>query len=248
MKITFLGTNGWYDSPTGSTVCTLLETPGYHIIFDAGSGFAKVADRVNADRLKPAYLFLSHFHLDHIIGLHTLVQLEIPRLTLCGPVGTRKVLETIVNAPFTVPLSALPFEITILELPDDQAGLPFQCIALPLLHESVTLGFRIEIDGKALSYCTDTGYCENGIRLSRRCDLLIAECAYRVGERDPNWPHLNPEDAATMAASAEAKALVLTHFDAGRYKTIQDRQDAEREARKVFPHTTASVDGMIITL
>jgi ribonuclease BN (tRNA processing enzyme) len=152
MKITFLGTNGWYDSPTGNTVCTLLETGRYLIIFDAGSGFAKVAGRVNADRLKPAYLFLSHFHLDHVIGLHTLVQLEIPHLTLCGPVGTRKVLETIVNAPFTVPLSALPFETTILELPDDQTALPFQCTALPLLHESVTLGFRIEIDGKVLSY------------------------------------------------------------------------------------------------
>jgi ribonuclease BN (tRNA processing enzyme) len=248
MNITFLGTNGWYDSPTGNTVCIHVETAGYHIIFDAGSGFAKAADRVNADRAKPAYLFLSHFHLDHIIGLHTLVQLEVPHLTLCGPAGTRKVLETLVNVPFTVPLTALPYETTILELPDDQAALPFECTALPLLHESLTLGFRIGIDGKSVSYCTDTGYCDNGVQLSRRCDLLIAECAYRVGERDPGWPHLNPEDAARMAAAAEAKALVLTHFDAGRYKTLQDRQDAEREARKVFPRTTASVDGMVIEL
>ena len=180
MKITFLGTNGWYDSPTGNTVCIHVETAAHHIIFDAGSGFAKAADRVNADTTKPAYLFLSHFHLDHIVGLHTLVQLETPRLTLCGPAGTRSVVETVVNVPFTVPLSALPYETTVLELPGDLGVLPFQCTALPLLHESLTLGFRIEIDGKILSYCTDTGYCENAVQLSRHCDLLIAECAYRV--------------------------------------------------------------------
>ena len=248
MNITFLGTNGWYDSPTGNTVCVHVETAGYHIIFDAGSGFARVADRVNAEPAKPVCLFLSHFHLDHVVGLHTLVQLQIPHLTLCGPAGTKKVVKTLVNAPFTVPLSALPYATTIVELPANQGALPFPCTALPLLHESLTLGYRIETEGRVVSYCTDTGYCDNGVLLARAADLLIAECAYRAGERDAAWPHLNPEDAAAMAAAAEANALVLTHFDAGRYKTLEDRQDAEREARKVFPRTTASIDGMVITL
>ncbi len=246
MKVTFLGTNGWYDSSTGNTVCTLLQTAEQNIIFDAGCGFAKAADKVNKDRQKPVYLFLSHFHLDHIIGLHTLVQLEIPHLFVCGPEGTRKTLETIVNNPYTVPLSALPYQTTVIELPEGEARLPFQCAALPLLHESLTLGFRIEADEKVVSYCTDTGYCDNGVQLSRNCDLLIAECAYRVGEEDARWPHLNPEKAAAMALSAEAKSLVLTHFDAGRYKTFSERQDAEREARKVFRRTRAAVDGMTI--
>jgi ribonuclease BN (tRNA processing enzyme) len=26
MKIVFLGTNGWYDTSTGNTICTLLKT------------------------------------------------------------------------------------------------------------------------------------------------------------------------------------------------------------------------------
>ena len=38
MKIVFLGTNGWYDSKTGNTICTLLETENNYIIFDAGNG------------------------------------------------------------------------------------------------------------------------------------------------------------------------------------------------------------------
>ena len=65
-KIIFLGTNGWYDTDTGNTICILIDSPLFTIILDAGNGIAKL-DRY-ADFNKPAYLFLSHFHLDHIAG------------------------------------------------------------------------------------------------------------------------------------------------------------------------------------
>ena len=35
MKITFLGTNGWYDTKTGNTICTLIETKDYFIILQS---------------------------------------------------------------------------------------------------------------------------------------------------------------------------------------------------------------------
>ncbi|MEK7333592.1 MAG: ribonuclease Z, partial [Nitrospirota bacterium] len=60
MKITFLGTNGWYDTATGNTICILVETERYDIILDAGNGLYK-ADRYISNK-KPVYLFLSHFH------------------------------------------------------------------------------------------------------------------------------------------------------------------------------------------
>jgi len=41
MDIIFLGTNGWYDSPTGSTICTLINSQSYHILLDAGNGLYK---------------------------------------------------------------------------------------------------------------------------------------------------------------------------------------------------------------
>ena len=41
MDIIFLGTNGWYDSPTGSTICTLISSEHYHILLDAGNGIYK---------------------------------------------------------------------------------------------------------------------------------------------------------------------------------------------------------------
>ncbi len=70
MKITFLGTNGWYDTSTGNTICILVETDKYNIVLDAGNGLYKIDRYISSE--KPVYLFLSHFHLDHIIGLHIL--------------------------------------------------------------------------------------------------------------------------------------------------------------------------------
>lgn len=42
IKIYFLGTNGWYDSNTGSTICTLIEHKDFYFILDAGNGFNKI--------------------------------------------------------------------------------------------------------------------------------------------------------------------------------------------------------------
>ena len=72
MKVVFLGTNGWYDTETGNTICTLLQTDRFDIILDAGNGIHKV-DR-HIDGGKPVFLFLSHFHVDHIEGLHILAK------------------------------------------------------------------------------------------------------------------------------------------------------------------------------
>ena len=68
MKIYFLGTMGWFDTKLGNTLCVLVDTGKEYIIFDAGTGFSKIDNYIKDKR--PIYLFLSHFHLDHIIGLH----------------------------------------------------------------------------------------------------------------------------------------------------------------------------------
>jgi ribonuclease BN (tRNA processing enzyme) len=90
LKVLFLGTNGWYDTQTGNTICILIRTLDYEIILDAGNSLYKLERYINEGNRKPAYLFLSHFHLDHIIGLHTLIKLNFRHgLNICGPAGTR---------------------------------------------------------------------------------------------------------------------------------------------------------------
>ncbi len=247
MKIVFLGTNGWYDTDTGNTICTLITTSEAVLVLDAGYGLAKLDRFLKPGDARPVFLFLSHFHLDHIAGLHTLTKFPLAGgLTLCCPAGGRAVLQTFVNAPFTVPLDGLPYPVEVLELPGEAASLPFSVQALPLLHSGLTLGYRLEIGAKVVAYCPDTGYCENAVILARGADLLITECAYKAGQSSESWPHLNPETAGRIAREAGALRLALTHFDARIYRSLPERMEAETAAQKEFPAAFAACDDRIL--
>jgi ribonuclease BN (tRNA processing enzyme) len=247
MRIILLGTNGWYDTETGNTICTLIRTENCDILLDAGNGLHR-ADRHSLGG-KPVFLLLSHFHLDHIEGLHILAKFRFTAgLVICGPHGSRDALGTVLRAPFTIPLSDLPYPARILEMPEEAASLPFPVEALPLRHASLTLGYRFSLEGKTIAYCPDTGYCENAVALGRSSDLLITECAFKQGQANEDWPHLNPETAAKIAEEAQARRLLLTHFDAGIYRTLPERWESETVAAARFPATTAGVDGFEIVL
>lgn len=244
MKLIFLGTNGWYDTATGNTVCALIQAPKWDILLDAGNGIYKFDHY--SDGKKPAFLFLSHFHLDHIAGLHTLVKFRrrTGPLTICAQKGGRALLKRFIARPFTVPLEQLHYPVRILELPSEAGRLPFPVETLPLEHADPVLGLRLKLGGKSVTYVTDTGYCANALKLARGADLLITECAHAPGETNPGWPHFNPETAGRLAAEAGAKKFVMTHFSAERYHSRGLRARALRIARRVFPGALAARDGL----
>ena len=247
MEIIFLGTNGWFDTKTGNTICTLIKTGSCNIILDAGMGIVK-ADKY-LDKNKPAFLFLSHLHLDHIVGLHALAKFRFPKgLTMVIPHNYKGILGGFMDQPFTVPIKRLPFKLNIKPIKNNLDLGSVKVKAAELLHSSVCFGYRFDIGRKSISYCTDTGVCDQVIALSRNADLLITECALQYGQDDEGWPHLDPEHAAFMAKKSEVKQLVMTHFDANNYKTIPQRKRAQVYARRVFSKSTAAFDGLKIVI
>lgn len=243
MRVIFLGTNGWYDTKTGNTTCILIETNNYFIILDAGNGLHKIDQYIRSK--KPIYLFLSHFHLDHIVGLHILNRFNFSQgMRIYGQVGTKNILNTIINKPYTVPFDKLPFKVEIYELSEDQHNIPFSVKCKALLHSSPCFGYRIEIDEKIITYCSDTGVCENAVELAKNVNLLITECSIALGQYNEKWPHLNPEQAAKIAKEADAKKLVLTHFDASVYQTLQKRKEAQKKAAEIFNNVVVAFDNM----
>jgi len=244
MKIVFLGTNGWYSNDMGNTSCVLIDSAKYYIVFDAGDGIFKLDQYITTE--KPIMLFLSHLHLDHIIGLHVLGKFRfVQKLSLYGYAGTKNGLK-IIRHPYTVPFTDLPLKIEIKDLQEGKHSLPFPVICKLLVHADPCLGYRLELDNKIVTYCTDTGICKNLYELAENADLLITECSFKQGQAGWRWPHLKPEDAANTAKQASVKQLVLTHFDAHIYKTIRDREQAKAAAEKIFPETIAAYDGLEI--
>lgn len=246
MKITFLGTNGWFDTATGSTVCTLIEAKKCYILLDAGIGIYKADKYIRRD--KPVYMFLSHFHHDHMFGLHALQKFNFRSLAIYGPRGTKETVREYLGKKFSVPLKDLPFKTTVTDLDEGWHKSPVKFRCLYLKHVVPCLGFRFELDGKSVSYCTDTGYTRNSVELSRNADLLISECAFLPGKVNTSWPHMNPELAARLAKESGAKNLVLTHFDAEEYTKIEQRLRSENIAKKIFKNTTAAMDCMEINI
>lgn len=247
VKIRFLGTNGWYDSSTGNTTSILIEHKDYYIILDAGNGIRKLKKYINYD--KPAYLFLSHFHVDHISGLHTLSMNRFSKgLYIIVQKGGKELIKQIINNPFMLPIEKLPYKTEIIEVGEKDNELPFKANFLPLVHTTYTLGVRIEINNNVIAYCTDTSYCKNAITLAKEADVLIAECSMKPNEISDASIHLNPELAAKMAKEANVKKLMLMHFDASRYETMESRKEAELKAKETFINSYASWDGLEIEL
>lgn len=255
MTITFLGTNGWYTDENGDTPCILIETNDHYIILDAGNGFSKLDNHITKD--KPVSLFISHFHIDHVSGLHTLGKYTFKGgLDVYVGENRKKDFETLVHPPYTVGfendsqnINQLRMDVRVHELTNEKTEhVPFPVTAIPQFHGYTDHGYRLELEGKIIAYSGDCGISENSYPLAKDADLLIHECSYTEPKENDSWGHVDPTQAATLAKNVGVKQLILTHFDPTQYKTLDDRKIAEEKAKKIFKNTIAASDGYTLTL
>lgn len=246
MKISFLGTNGWYDTETGSTPCILIETDQRFIILDAGFGFYKVKEYIKTE--KPVSLFISHLHYDHLIGLHTLPIFKLSQgIDIYANKMIMKGLKSFLKRPYTSPVILLPTKIrfhTVTGNSDD----PVKFETARMRHSVPCHGYKFYIEGKTVAYCTDTGLCDSLKRLAAGTDLFITECAMAPGDRSPNLFHITPETAASVAFKMGAKKLALCHFDPAKYPAPDSRKEAEESAKNIFKETVATNDKTVIEI
>jgi ribonuclease Z len=247
MQVYFLGTNGWYGTNLGNTITTLIDTENFYIILDAGDGIYKIDQYIKDN--KPIILLLSHLHLDHIIGLHIFAKfLFTQKIDIYGYKGTKKGIKKIINHPYSAPITNLNLNLRIHDLKEGRydIGVPITCKLL--IHSDYTLGYRMLIERKVITYCTDTGICSNLYELAKDADLFITECSYKPGQEKWGWPHLKPEEAADIAKKSNVKKMIMTHFDASYYNTKDHRKEAEFRAKGVFPETLMATDDLRLSL
>ena len=248
MKIFFLGTNGWFATRTGNTVCAAIKAKDRLIVLDAGDGFQHIPSLLSRLHLSQADVFLSHLHIDHASGLHTLPRMPLGmRVRIFVHKSYLPALRCLLAHPYTASPSEQFAKVTLHPFSTGENRLPYIVRALPLDHADPCFGFRFSIGGTEIAYCTDTGPCKNISLLARGADALITECSLLPGSALLKWwPHLSPEMAAHEAAASGAARLILTHFDANKYPSLALRKAAQIAARKIFLRTIAAKDGMEI--
>ncbi|MEK7597346.1 MAG: ribonuclease Z [Patescibacteria group bacterium] len=253
MKIHFLGTNGWYSTPTGDTPCILIDSKDRYVIFDAGNGIYKIDKYIKEN--KPISLFISHFHIDHVSGLHILNKFNFKQgIDVYFAKGRRSDFNTLVNPPYTIGVEQnkknvyqLKTKIKLNELRDGDNNIGFPVRIKKLYHAYDNHGFRIVLEGKSIAYSGDTGVGPNSFLVAKGVDILIHECS-NIKSPEKSWGHVDPIQIAQFAKDAKVKKLALTHFGAHLYDTFEKRKVAETKARKIFPNTVVATDELVLEI
>lgn len=179
MKIKFWGVRGSIPSPGpdtvkygGNTLCleVLFHNSERRIIIDAGSGIRQLGDSIisanaNNGRLK-ADIFLTHTHLDHILGLPFFAPIYNPgsQLKIYGPVTCEEApLKDVIGGQFSyryfpVRQNELAASIEYIDLKEGtyDLGDGIKLITKYLNHPLLSLGYRIEFRGKIICTAYDT--------------------------------------------------------------------------------------------
>jgi ribonuclease Z len=130
----------------------------------------------------------------------------------------------------------------------DAAGLEGPIVGQLLREGAVTVDGRTvtldEVsewrDGQSFAFVMDTAECDAAYELAQGVDLLVCEATYLDTEAPlaREYKHLTARQAATIAAAAGARRLVLTHFS----QRYDDPTSFAREAEAVFGDVVVAED------
>jgi ribonuclease BN (tRNA processing enzyme) len=244
MKLVLLGTTGYHPNDRRHTACMMLPESG--VVLDAGTAMFRVRDYLATGTLD---IFLTHSHLDHVIGLtflfDILVERQVERVTVHAQREKIAAIEDHLFAPQLFP-APVPAEFRELaekvHLPDGGLVTHF-----PLEHPGGALGYRLDWPGRSLAYVTDTTAQADADYLPhiRGVDVLVHECYFTDDHRD--WAaqtgHSCATDVVELARDAEVGRLLLVHINP---LVTDDRlYDLER-LRSIFERADIGTDRMSI--
>lgn len=229
MELTVLGTRGSIpigrpDSMLfgGQTSCYMIRAGEETIFLDGGSGLINAPTHFD----KPPSILLSHFHLDHVIGLPMYPRLlekgsetilYCPALTLCG---ARDILDGVFSPPLW-PLSLTEYTGT-LTLRTMSRRFRIGDVVVETMagcHPGGAVVMRLSFEGKSLVYATD---CEPDLEdmaalaaFSKDADLLLFDAQYTEDEygKRIGFGHATAAVGRKILERSGAKRLLLIHHD-----------------------------------
>ncbi|MFO0454850.1 MAG: MBL fold metallo-hydrolase, partial [Planctomycetota bacterium] len=175
MKLHLLGTSGYHPTRKRDTACLMLPELG--VLLDAGTGLFRARDLIETPEL---HIFLSHVHLDHVVGLtyllDVLYQKSVEKVTVhCDPEKQSAIAECLFHKHL-FPVRP-PFEFADLRPGKQMAPGAGRLTVFPLRHPGGSLGFRLDWADRSLAYVTDTTAAIDSDYIAhlKGVDLLVHE-------------------------------------------------------------------------
>jgi len=242
----------------GNTACVEVRCGDDTIIFDGGTGLRPLGSALlKSGQPIRANILYSHCHVDHVYGLPFFAPVDLPTTNLrlwsanaAPDCDLKETLGRIFGDTIAKFACAIDFHDF---LPGETLVLRPDIIVHtgPLNHPGGATGYRLEYDGHAIAYVTDTEHRpnlldENVVRLARNADLLIYDCTYTQDEflARVGWGHSTWQEGVRLAEAANARRLAIFHHDPAHDDNFLDRIGAEAAAAR--PGTFVAYEGATI--
>jgi ribonuclease BN (tRNA processing enzyme) len=244
MQLRFIGCGDALGSGGRANTCFHVTGERVNFLIDCGASSLPAMKRLDVERDGIDLILITHFHGDHFGGLpFFLLDAQFTRRTrpliIAGPQGIEARLVQLMEALFEhSSRTKQRFDLSVIALEPEESR-SFGAIKVtpyPVAHGESGgpfLAYRIEAEGRVISYSADTEWTDTLIAAARGADLFIAE-AYHYDKIVKN--HLSLKTLEAHLPEIDARRLILTHMSddmLGRLGSLA--------------HTTAS-DGLVVEL
>jgi phosphoribosyl 1,2-cyclic phosphodiesterase len=222
----------------GNTPCIEIRCGSDLLVFDAGTGLRALGKSIATAGITDVDLFLSHTHVDHIIGFPFFCYAFKPENALRvwsghldGGRTTESVLRQFMSEPlFPVPVDIFGADVSYRDFSAGETLTPRDGVTLrtaALNHPQNATGYRVEFAGKSICYVTDTEHFEDGpdrniLGLIDGADIVIYDSMFSDAEYPDykGWGHSTWEEGARLCEAANVGTFVVFHH-------LPDRTDAD---------------------